>query len=192
MLLSRSLGSLRILRGQILEKIMLGNATLLKTIKTSFIVLAAAAFLTACSSTGTQEDAGSTTNVANNDPAPVVTTGSNGSDVNSGSVAPKASIFYFDFDSSALRADSRSLLDAHAAALKAKPRAVRLEGHADERGTREYNIALGERRAQSVRAYLLSRGVTSPIEVISYGEEKPAANASNDYAWQQNRRVEIK
>jgi peptidoglycan-associated lipoprotein len=170
---------------------MLGNITLFKTIKTTFTILAAAAFLTACSSTGTQDDSAAT--VSNNDPAQVVTVGeSNGGNVNQGDISPKSNVFYFDFDSSALRADSRALLDAHAAALNAKPRAVRLEGHADERGTREYNIALGERRAQSVRAYLLSKGVTSPMEVISYGEEKPAANASNDYAWQQNRRVEIK
>jgi len=172
---------------------MLGNVTLFKTIKTTFTILAAAAFLTACSSTGTQDDADAAATAANNNPAPVVTTGgSNGGNVNQGDIALKSNVFYFDFDSSALRADSRALLDAHAAALNTNPRAVRLEGHADERGTREYNIALGERRAQSVRAYLLSKGVTSPMEVISYGEEKPAANASNDYAWQQNRRVEIK
>jgi peptidoglycan-associated lipoprotein len=170
---------------------MLANITLFKTIKTTSIILAAAAFLTACSSTGTTDDS-STATATNNTPAPVVTAGSNGGDVNKGALAPTSNVFYFDFDSSALRADSRALLNAHAASLNAKPRAVRLEGHADERGTREYNIALGERRAQAVRAYLLSKGVTSSVEVISYGEEKPVANASNSYSWQQNRRVEIK
>lgn len=169
---------------------MLGNITFIKTIKTAFVVLAAASFLTACSSSSTKDDAETTT--SNNTPPPVVTTGSNSNDVSQGVVAPTANVFYFDFDSSALRADSRALLDAHAAALNAKPRAIRLEGHADERGTREYNIALGERRAQAVRAYMLSKGVTSPIEVVSYGEEKPAVDASNEYSWQQNRRVEIK
>ena len=160
-----------------------------KTIKAVIGICAVSLFLSACSSTSTTEG-GSTTDQS--------TTGTN---VNTGGsdkggvtqvVAPTETVFYFDFDSSALRAESRALLDAHAAALKASPRAVRLEGHADERGTREYNIALGERRAQAVRAYLLSQGVTSPIEVVSYGEERPAVDASNEYAWQQNRRVEIK
>jgi peptidoglycan-associated lipoprotein len=171
---------------------MLGNITLVKTIKTASIILAAALFLTACTTTSTEDSAGTDTTVSNDTSATVTTTGSNSSGVGDGVVAPTANVFYFDFNSSALRADSRSLLDAHAAALVAKPKAVRLEGHADERGTREYNIALGERRAQSVRAYLLSKGVTSSMEVISYGEEKPAASESNSYAWQQNRRVEIK
>ncbi|MFT6103572.1 MAG: peptidoglycan-associated lipoprotein [Granulosicoccus sp.] len=173
---------------------MLGNITLVKTIKTTSIILAAALFLTACSTSSTTEDpdTGTDATASNGTSATVTTGGSNNSGVGDGVVAPTANVFYFDFNSSALRADSRSLLDAHAAALVAKPKAVRLEGHADERGTREYNIALGERRAQSVRAYLLSKGVTSSMEVISYGEEKPAASGSNSYAWQQNRRVEIK
>lgn len=173
---------------------MLSNTLLVKTIKTVSIIFAAALFLTACSTSSTQDSDtnGSVNTASNNTPSPVVTSGSGSGDVNAGTVAPTENVFYFDFDSSALRADSRALLDAHAAALKAKPRAIRLEGHADERGTREYNIALGERRAQAVRAYLLSKGVTSSIEVISYGEEKPAVSASNNYAWQQNRRVELK
>lgn len=160
-----------------------------KTIKAAIGICAVSLFLSACSSTST-EDTGSQQTTTSSPSA--TTGGSNTGSVNQGVVAPTQTVFYFDFDSSALRADSRALLDAHAAALKASPRAIRLEGHADERGTREYNIALGERRAQAVRAYLLSQGVTSAIEVVSYGEERPAVDASNDYAWQQNRRVEIK
>ena len=69
---------------------------------------------------------------------------------------------------------------------------VRLEGHADERGTREYNLALGERRAKAVANYLAIQGVPRPqIEVISYGEEKPAALGQGESAWAQNRRVEL-
>ena len=69
---------------------------------------------------------------------------------------------------------------------------VRVEGHADERGTREYNLALGERRANAVRAYLVAQGASrSQIEVISYGEEKPVNNSHNESGWAQNRRVEI-
>jgi peptidoglycan-associated lipoprotein len=166
---------------------MLNNNKFSKACKAAFTICAAVVFLSACSSTSTEDDKTSST------VKPVVTTGgSTGGSTTSGIVAPKATVFYFDFDSSALRADSRALLNAHAAALVAKPKAIRLEGHADERGTREYNIALGERRAQAVRTYLQSKGVNSPIEVVSYGEEKPAVDASNDYAMQQNRRVEIK
>ena len=67
-----------------------------------------------------------------------------------------------------------------------------LEGHADERGTREYNLALGERRANAVQSYLLSQGASrSQIEVVSYGEEKPAMNGHDQMSWEKNRRVEI-
>jgi len=103
------------------------------------------------------------------------------------------SVFYFEFDKSTLTAQTRSDLSAYAAALRSSPRNIRLEGHADERGTREYNIALGERRAQSVADYLIASGVSaSNIEVISYGEERPAVSGSTRLAWQQNRRVELK
>ena len=77
--------------------------------------------------------------------------------------------------------------------LQSNPRNVRLEGHADERGTREYNMALGERRAQAVKEFLVLQGVSpSLIEVISYGEERAAAYGSNEDAWGLNRRVELK
>ncbi|MFT5116921.1 MAG: peptidoglycan-associated lipoprotein [Kiritimatiellia bacterium] len=155
-----------------------------KTIKTIFTISAIVLFLSACSTTTTENPDSTASKNGSTGGSSAATTSSDKSTVDTGVVAPTATVFYFDFDSSSLRADSRSLLNAHAAALQAKPRAVRLEGHADERGTREYNIALGERRAQAVRAYLLSQGVTSSIEVVSYGEERPAV--------QQNRRVEIK
>ncbi|MFT7224251.1 MAG: peptidoglycan-associated lipoprotein [Cellvibrionaceae bacterium] len=104
---------------------------------------------------------------------------------------PIASTFYFDFDQSQLRPATRALLIAHATELKENPTSIRLEGHADERGTREYNMALGERRGLAVRDFLRSEGVTSAIEVVSYGEERPVNAASNEVAWQQNRRVEL-
>lgn len=100
-------------------------------------------------------------------------------------------VVYFDFDKSELRPETRALLVAHAENLQAKPRSIVLGGHADERGTREYNMALGERRALAVRDFLRSEGVVSLIEVVSYGEEYPANPASNEVAWQANRRVEI-
>ena len=102
-------------------------------------------------------------------------------------------VFYFDFDKALLKAESRAALLEHATALKSNSRNVRLEGHADERGTREYNMALGERRAIAVKEFLVFQGVAANrIEVISYGEERAASYGSNDRAWSLNRRVELK
>lgn len=102
-------------------------------------------------------------------------------------------IVYFDFDQATLKPDARALLLAHAERLKDDPTDVRLEGHADERGSREYNMALGERRAKAVRDFLVLQGVDrGDLEVISYGEERPLAMGSNEQAWSKNRRVEIK
>lgn len=96
---------------------------------------------------------------------------------------------YFEFDSSNIRPEDYPVLDAHATRL-AGGKSVVIEGHCDERGTREYNLALGERRANAVRRYLMSRGVSSSqIEVVSFGEERPASYAHNESAWSQNRRA---
>lgn len=102
--------------------------------------------------------------------------------------------FYFDFDQSDLKPEAREALVYHANRLQENPNmSVRLEGHADERGTREYNLALGERRAQSVERYLQVQGVSSSqIETISYGEEMPVASGSTEAAYARNRRVELK
>lgn len=103
-------------------------------------------------------------------------------------------VIYFDFDSSEVRPQDQELVSRHAMQISDNPGArVRLEGHADERGSREYNIGLGERRAQAVRQMLMIQGVTpSQISTVSFGEERPASfgNTESDYA--QNRRVEIK
>lgn len=106
---------------------------------------------------------------------------------------PLETVFYFEFDSSQLQPATRAALDAQAAALRKSNRAIRLEGHADERGTREYNLALGERRAKAVADYLAIQGVPrSRIEVISYGEERPVSLRSDEQGWALNRRVELK
>ncbi len=103
-----------------------------------------------------------------------------------------STVYYFDFDEATLTAESRSSLDAAAPALKAAAVSVRLEGHADERGTPEYNLALGERRAQAVANYLGLQGVdAAKLEVISYGEEKPVMTGSDEASWAKNRRVEL-
>jgi peptidoglycan-associated lipoprotein len=102
-------------------------------------------------------------------------------------------IVYFDFDSSAIRAEYSEMLAAHAAHLGSASRVtVRLEGHTDERGSREYNIGLGERRSQAVRRALMLQGVgAGQISTVSYGEERPAVSGSDEEAWAMNRRVEI-
>lgn len=103
-------------------------------------------------------------------------------------------VIYFDFDQSELRPEYADLLAAHAARLASSSRtSMRLEGHADERGSREYNIGLGERRSQTVRRMLLIQGGSSDqISTVSFGEERPAAFGSDEESYELNRRVEIK
>ncbi|MGH8497088.1 MAG: peptidoglycan-associated lipoprotein Pal [Gammaproteobacteria bacterium] len=102
-------------------------------------------------------------------------------------------IIYFDFDSDAIKPEFEPVITAHARYLADNPDAsVRLEGHTDERGSREYNIGLGERRAQAVRRSLLIQGASAgQISTVSYGEERPQVFESNESAWAQNRRTEI-
>ncbi len=107
--------------------------------------------------------------------------------------ALSTTVFYFDFDVAEFRQADRDVLTYHAKDLAANPRKrIRLEGHADERGTREYNLALGERRANGVLNFLIVNGAArNQIEVVSYGEERPASRGQTEAAYQQNRRVEI-
>ena len=97
---------------------------------------------------------------------------------------------FFAYDSYSLAASAQATLNKQAKWLKANPSvAIAVEGHADERGTREYNLALGDRRASSVKDYLMSQGISSNrISTISYGKERPVKSGSNDTAWAQNRR----
>jgi len=98
---------------------------------------------------------------------------------------------FFDFDRSNIRQDQRAVLDRQAAWLKKYPEVtVTIEGHADERGTREYNIALGNRRATAAKNYLVALGINpNRIQTISYGKERPAVAGSNEQAYAQNRRA---
>jgi peptidoglycan-associated lipoprotein len=100
---------------------------------------------------------------------------------------------YFDFDNSEIKGEGTDIVAAHAKYLAANPTArVRLEGNTDERGSREYNIGLGERRAQAVRRALLLQGASdAQLSTVSYGEERPAAAGHDETAWAKNRRVEI-
>lgn len=100
---------------------------------------------------------------------------------------------YFDFDSSEIKGEGTDIVAAHAKYLAANHATrVRLEGHTDERGSREYNIGLGERRAQAVRRALLLQGAAdTQMSTVSYGEERPAVAGHDESAWAKNRRVEI-
>jgi peptidoglycan-associated lipoprotein len=162
--------------------------------KTTFLISLLSLFLVACSSTpsgtGTTTSSGSISSGG-------VTTGSVGGDgVSGGSIDASGdvdTVFYFEFDKAILNPESLAALRIHAQRLNANPVSVRVEGHADERGTREYNMALGERRGAAVKEFLVLQGVDGgSIEVISYGEERAAAMGSNDADWALNRRAEIR
>jgi len=152
---------------------------IIKAIKQGLTFAVVMSFLVGCSS---------------NDSKPVEET-------STGTVAPVqavqeaqlSNVVYFDFDQYTLTAESRALLLAHADKLKGASVAVRLEGHADERGSREYNMALGEKRANAVRDFFVTQGVNgSSLEVVSFGEEQPVATGSDESSYAQNRRVEVK
>ena len=102
-------------------------------------------------------------------------------------------VVYFDFDSSTVKEDALPIIRAHADYLAANSQVhFTLEGHTDERGTREYNLALGERRADAVRRLLIANGVSpSQVKVVSYGEERPAVLGHDESAWRMNRRAEF-
>lgn len=153
-------------------------------------VLAAALLLAACESTTPQPAASPTAATA------ATTTGATTGEsaVTPGSsqdfVVNVGDRVFFDFDSYELTPEARSQLEKQAAWLKTYPQAtVTIEGHCDERGTREYNLALGERRASAVKNYLVALGVDgNRAQTISYGKERPAVLGSNEESWSQNRR----
>ncbi len=102
-------------------------------------------------------------------------------------------VFYFDYDKATLQPEALAILELHAAFLRNSPdKRVTIDGFTDERGTREYNLALGERRADVVATFLTSQGVRrSQIDVVSYGEERPADPGHTQAAWAKNRRAEL-
>lgn len=157
-----------------------------KALKQSMGLAVVMAALAGCSSTSTTDPV-----TSSSDSSAATSSAADTSSVNSSTDMAQNldTVFYFDFDQSVLKPEARAALVAHAANLKASPRSVRLEGHADERGTREYNMALGERRAKAVRDFLVLQGVNSSnLETISYGEER--LDSSSDHSL--NRRVEMK
>ncbi len=153
--------------------------------------------LGACSSTSEMEDESTNTEASSS--------GSSSSSSGAGSSnqltqeqiraqnALRQTVFYFDFDVAEFKPADRETLTYHARDLAANSgKRIRLEGHADERGTREYNLALGERRANGILNYFIVNGASrSQIEVVSYGEERPEQSGQSEQAYSRNRRVEV-
>lgn len=113
---------------------------------------------------------------------------------NAGADTTLPRVIYFDFDSNVVKEEFRGAIEGHAKRLTAaKGKKILIEGHTDERGGREYNLALGQRRAEAVQKSLTLLGVSGEqVEAVSFGEERPAAQGSNEEAWAKNRRAEIK
>lgn len=161
-------------------------------------LLAAAVLLAACAEDdktgGGASGSGNTVNAVNKPAVAAAPTQSVASRPAPGSkeefVAEVGDRVFFGFDQSDLSPDAQATLDRQAAWLQKYPSArVSVEGHCDERGTREYNLALGDRRASAVRDYLVARGIdASRIDTISYGKERPVAFGGNEASWSQNRR----
>ena len=176
-------------------------------IKRLFTLLTATAFLAACETASTTT--GDVTSSAQSSSTNTATTASSSSSSSSSSASSSSSgesasasvksefakvgtTVLFDFDSAQLTDYAQRVLDRQAAFMKARPETrVTIGGHADERGTREYNLALGERRASSARDYLVAKGVNAArIRIISYGKERPASVGSTEAAWRLNRRAQ--
>jgi len=158
-------------------------------------VVVAAAFLLAACSTASDDGADSGSSGASAAPAPASTQQATAPQGPKPGTSLDLEInvgdrVFFDFDKSTLRANGRTTIERWAAWLKTYPaNKIMVEGHADERGTREYNLALGERRANASREYLISLGVDpNRVKTISYGKERPAIPGSNENAYAQNRR----
>ncbi len=168
----------------------------LKMLKVVPVMVLSLVFAGCSSMTGSKDDQ------ADNGGAPVSDSGAQTSGANQGGSwsgnpldNPDSMLFtkviYFDYDIDQVRADYQDVVLAHGDFLAANPSVtVTIEGHADERGSREYNIGLGERRANSVKRLLLAQGAAdNQVVTISYGEEQPAEMGSNESAWSQNRRA---
>ncbi len=145
---------------------------------------------TAKTVSGTDAQAGSGAVVQSGGVAPV-DLGNGGTQV---SVPAESRIIYFDYDSNVIKPEYQSVIAAHARFIKAQSaRKVAIEGHTDERGGREYNLALGQRRADAVLGALTILGVpASQLESVSFGKEKPASPGADESAYAKNRRVEIR
>ncbi len=161
------------------------------------ILFAAALAFSGCAKKEVVNSDGSSSNASHHgsqqhSPSTSGVSGMNGS-ASMDAARPSTNALYFAFDSSAIDAAGLAVLDAHAAWLRSHPAvAITLEGNCDERGSREYNLALGQQRANAVRDHLVAQGVAaSRIDTVSFGEERPACTGSGEACWAQNRRADI-
>ena len=175
--------------------------------KNKFILLVGAAFLAGCSSAVKLDDVPVVDRSGSSLQQNGALDGGAGSGVGSGGVAPVdigrstnptippagPRIVYFDYDSFIVKSEFQGLVENHAQHIKSSPKVnVAIEGHTDDTGGREYNLALGQKRSEAVRRALGLLGVgDSQVEAVSFGKEKPAAQGFNEEAWAQNRRAEI-
>lgn len=172
----------------------------MRTAQSFALLIAGAALLSACSSTPVNleakpvvEDRTANTNAAaDSRSVQPVTTGSTDPLMDKNGVLAKRSV-YFDYDSNSLREDAKPVVTAHGAFLsKNKDRKIIIQGNTDERGGREYNLALGQKRAEALRKSLAAIGVSeNQMEAVSLGKEKPKATGSDEAAWAENRRADI-
>jgi peptidoglycan-associated lipoprotein len=170
------------------------------SIRTGAIALAGSLVLVACTSTPIAEAPAANAGAVAPGSSATAPAQSSVSSVRAATAAPDAAgpvaaakVLYFDYDSAAIRPEFQPVIDAHARWLAARQdRRMTIAGHTDERGGREYNLALGQQRAESVRRALQLLGVRpAQVETISYGEEKPATAGQEESAWASNRRAEL-
>jgi peptidoglycan-associated lipoprotein len=171
----------------------------LVALRSGVLVMLAVSVVAGCASSGTAEPtepavepvATTDTTPAPAPPPPPSDFDANGNPKVPGTDRLLARTFYFDYDRAVISPDDLSALEMHATILRNnRDRSIVVEGHCDERGTREYNLALGERRSDAVRSFLTSAGVSArQIESVSYGEERPEDPGHNESAWSRNRRA---
>jgi peptidoglycan-associated lipoprotein len=144
--------------------------------------------------TGAEGSSAATTAVAPQSAVPTVDLTKTASGGAAGALSNTARVVYFDYDSYAIRDDFKSVIDSHAKVLSAnKGKRIVIEGHTDQRGGREYNLALGQKRAAAVLSSLSLLGASeAQMEAVSFGQERPAAQGSDESAWAKNRRAELK
>ena len=158
------------------------------------LAIVAATFLLAACETASQVSGDSASTSASNTAASSSSSSSSSASVGKSPAEKLAQVgdtVNFEFDSAELTVSARSTLNRQSAFLSVNPDLmIVIEGHADERGTREYNLALGERRATAVRDYLVAKGINSArVRTVSYGKERPAVSGSDEAAWAKNRRA---
>ena len=155
------------------------------------LAIVAATFLLAACETASQVSGDSASTSASNTASSSSSSSASAEKTSAEKLAQVGDTVNFDFDSAELTVSARSTLNRQSAFLSVNPDLmIVIEGHADERGTREYNLALGERRATAVRDYLVAKGINAArVRTVSYGKERPAVSGSDEAAWAKNRRA---